>query len=587
MPNAFHLRDYQQQCVERLWESLASHQSALYVLPTGCGKTEIFLEFARQWIDRDGSDVLVLAHREELVFQPAERWRRKTGEYAEVEMGEFHRSNGYNRSRLTCASKDTLWREKRIRHAFPDPHQVGLIIIDEAHHAVRQNKSYQNIINYFPHAKIIGATATPDRADEQALGQNFEDVAFEYPLLDPAGGPSAIGDGWLVPIKQQYVVVEDVQFDSIRTRGGDFVDSDLERAMLEERPLMKVTASTRELANGYPTIVFTSGVAHAAKCAEQFNRYADGSAFAVVSRIDNDLNFPFVCTDNDERRRLLKRFANREFRFLVNVGCFTEGFDEPTVACISMGRPTKSRALYAQMAGRGTRVLPGLIEGIDDEGNPWRIESADERKRIIAASEKPHLVILDFVGNSKHSLVSAVDILGAAFNDSVVETARRKISKAQADKPHGGMDVVAAIEEAQREIEELKRRAAQEALRRQKLTANVKYSLTEVDPLEAAFNVLGVAHRREPAWHRNRKPTPKQIQSLLNFKIPKQEVDRMSFVQASAMLDQLIKRANSGLCTYKQAKLLSKYGYDTQTMTFEQASDIITRLSQNGWRPLQ
>ena len=96
-----------------------------------------------------------------------------------------------------------------------DPQRFGVLIIDEAHHAT--SPSYRRVIDYYrtnPALKVLGVTATPDRADEEALGQVFQSVAFDYEVLD------AIHDGWLVPIEQQMVHVEGLDYSSIRTTAG-------------------------------------------------------------------------------------------------------------------------------------------------------------------------------------------------------------------------------------------------------------------------------------------------------------------------------------------------------------------------------
>ena len=200
---SWELRGYQQDAKDHVFSALGNgSQSTLLVMPTGTGKTQTFLSIASDWPQ---GDILVLAPRQELVWQPFERWRELTGEHGEVEMADFRRSTfSTGRSRVTFASKDSLCRLKRLKRAFPDPKKVGLVIIDEAHHAVKQNRSYQAILDYLDHPdlRVLGVTATPDRADELALGQTFDSVAYDYPLLDPDGGPSAIGDGWLVPIRQ-------------------------------------------------------------------------------------------------------------------------------------------------------------------------------------------------------------------------------------------------------------------------------------------------------------------------------------------------------------------------------------------------
>ena len=166
-----YLRDYQIAAEQAAMNELQGNESTVIILPTSCGKTECGLSIVDKW----PGGVLWLAHREELVWQPFERWYKKTGQYAEMEMADFGRSQFG--SRVTFASKDSLWRDKRLWRANPDPNSVSLIVIDEAHHAVRQNKTYQRIIDYFsvnPDLRILGLTATPDRADEQALGQTFQ-----------------------------------------------------------------------------------------------------------------------------------------------------------------------------------------------------------------------------------------------------------------------------------------------------------------------------------------------------------------------------------------------------------------------------
>ena len=560
-----YLRDYQTDCAVAVPAELSGVSSTLMVMPTGTGKTQTFLEIADQWPQ---GKVLVLAHREELVWQPWERWHQKTGEHAEIEMGDFRRST-HPQSKLTFASKDSLYREKRLKRAFPDPNEVGLINIDEAHHAVRGNKTYQRILDYFsanPDLRILGATATPDRSDEQALGQTFDTVAFDYPLLDPRGGSSAIQDGWLVPIQQELITVEDIHFDQIKVQGGDFQSKALQSEMMQESVLHKVAAPTMELADGEQCMVFAAGIQQASRLAEIFNRKMDGRAFCLVSKVPASENYQHVVNsrDKDARKRALSRFAAGFYQYAVNVGCLTEGYDCPQVKTLSMARPTKSRSLAAQMCGRGTRILPGVIEG-----DGWRLGTPDERKAAIAASPKPHVKILDFVGNSRHRLVTSADVLGGKYPDEVVEKATEKLAAS-------GGDVVRALEQAEVEY------AVELEERRQIKAKEVKYNARRIDP----FGVLDVVAPREPGWHKGRQPTHKQKVALEKFGLEMYKVDKMSFHEASSLMDGLIKRSKSGLASYKQCRLLKKHGVDTVGLDRNRAGELITRLASNGWRHL-
>ena len=567
-----YLRDYQIDARDSGLKALSNgSESALMVMPTGTGKTEVFLDLVDKWITDYKTGVLVLAHRQELVWQPWDRWHRKTGGYGELEMGEYHRSSNMRSANVTFASKDTLYRPKRLKKAFPDPKSVGLIVIDEAHHAIKANKTYQSIIDYFsvnPDLRVLGVTATPDRTDEQALGQTFQTVAFEYPLYDPDGS-SAITDGWLCPIEVKSVIVDDINFDSIDVRGGDFSPGQLEAEMNRERVIHRVSGPTMELSGGKSTLVFAAGVSHASRMAEVFNRNQPSSAYCLVSTVKPEDAHDFVVNsgDRDSRKRMLNQFNSGEFQYLCNVGCLTEGYDAPSVQMLSMARPTQSRSLAAQMCGRGTRVLPNVIEG-----DGWRLDTPEERKEAIAASDKPCVTILDFVGNSRHNLASAVDVLGGIYPEAVVEKAHDLIRDSQ---DAGGVSVADALKEAEEVV-------ALERKERERIKAKANYRVEELDP----FSSLDVVARREPGWHRGRMATSKQKDALRRFKIEEGHLGEMTFWKAHQLMDKLVARSKEGRCTYKQAKLLKKFGENTEC-SFEEASTAIDKIAKNGWRPLR
>lgn len=433
------------------------------------------------------------------------------------------------------------------------------ILVHNCHHATAS--SYRTIYDWFgknPALRHLGVTATPDRADEEALGQIYDSVAFEYSILD------GIKDGWLVDIQQQFVHVEGLDLSECKSDKSDLIGSDVARVMELEANLHKVVSPVIDLAGDSPTLVFAASVEHAHRMAEIFNRHRKECAVAIDGT-----------TDKESRKLDLKRFSRGEFQFLCNVGVFTEGFDEPRVGCIAMARPTKSRALYAQVAGRGTRPLPGLVDGL---------ETAEQRLAMIAGSAKPAMLMLDFVGNSgRHKLVSTADILGGNEADEVVEratiNAKRKSSLGQK------ADMRRELEEAREQIEEeLKEKHHAEAslqAKRSHVKAAAKFSTKLVNP----FDIFDIVPQREPGWHKGRKPTAKQVQTLEKFKVDQKTIDGLSFCQASQMLDILFQRSQKGLCSVKQAKILSKYGMSTD-VSFREASAAIDALARNKWKPL-
>src|SRR5262249_27312521 len=282
----------------------------------------------------------------------------------------------------------TLCGDRRLEKFRRMP--FDLILIDEAHHATAP--SYRKVVDFFlalnPRCRVLGVTATPKRADNAAMGLVFDSVAYELPIYD------AIEWAWMLPIVQESVSVENIDFTGVRLGQkemgeADWKASELEAVLVEEEALHALALPILEKAAGRQALVFTAGVAHAHMLASVFNRYREGSARAVDGT-----------TPKEVRKEAVADFAAGRLQFLTNYGVFTEGFDVPPVSLIAMGRPTKSVGLYTQMLGRGPRPLDGVVDGK---------LTAEERCAAIAASGKPSMLVLDFVGNSRHKLVSAVD----------------------------------------------------------------------------------------------------------------------------------------------------------------------------------
>jgi superfamily II DNA or RNA helicase len=437
-----------------------------------------------------------------------------------------------------CAGRNGDTRMKRF-----DPREFALLVVDEAHHATAP--TYRRVLEHYgqnPDLKILGCTATPDRHDEEALGQVFDSVAFDYELLD------AIRDGWLVPIQQRSVVVDGLDYSSIRTTAGDLNGADLARVMEYEETLHGIAAPTMELAAGRKTLVFAASVAHAERLCEIFNRHRTDCARFVTGT-----------TPKDERRTMLADYAAGKFQMLVNVGVATEGFDEPGIQVVVMARPTKSRALYAQMAGRGTRPLPGLVDAHQE---------ADARRAAIADSAKPACEIIDFVGNSgRHRLVTTADILGGNYSDEVVDRARAKAEEADG----AAIDMAEALVDAERELAEERERARRAAIR-----VKARYTSQVVDP----FEVFRIEPWRERGWDTGRQPSEKMLALLERNGI---DTAGLTFTQAKQLVGEIIHRYEERRCSFKQARLLARYGYPTD-VPFAEASRLIDALAKNGWK---
>ena len=540
-------RPYQKEALDGIRTQLNDNASTLLVMATGTGKTFVFSQVAKEFMK--WGRVMVLAHRGELIYQAVKQLGRITGSEPDIEMADYHAARGRNRAQIVCSTVQSqiagMNGEGRMSKFRPD--DFSLLITDECHHAPAD--SYKRVISYYQQNKTLkhlGVTATPDRADEAALGQIFETVAYEYGILE------AVNDGYLVPINQQAVYVDGLDFSACRTTAGDLNGKDLAVIMEQESMLHEIAAPTVELTTGKKTLIFTASLMHAERLTEILNRHRPESAKWVHSG-----------TPKEDRAGMFRDYAEGRFQYLVNVGVATEGFDDPSIEVVVMGRPTKSRSLYAQMVGRGTRTLPGTIDGIGD---------AVARRSAIALSFKPALEVLDFVGNTgRHRLITTADILGGEYNDEVVERAKKNIEEAK--EPRSVMDEL-ELAQKQLEAEAISNNAS---VKRQRIIARAKYSTAKINP----FNVLDLEPVREKGWNIGRTPTDKQLAYLQKVGV---DPAGLSFSHASQLIDRLIKNRNNQLCTYKQARVLAKHQFDPKDITFKRAGELIDKIASNGWK---
>lgn len=560
------LRDYQAECAASnkriLWEECA--RSTLNVMPTGTGKTPVLATLAHECPE---GRVMIAAHRDELIRQAAKTVAIVTGEEPEIEKGDERagRHGMFSSSKVVVTSVQTQNAgrgDKRRMNRF-DPNEFGLLLIDEAHRSVA--KTYRQMINHYcqnPNLKVVGFTATPDRADEQALQQVFERVAYEMHL------PPAVQAGWLVRPNQQFVDVDGLDLSSVTVgNDGDLKASDLEAQFNAEEKLHSVAWPMIDICGDRQAMIFVPGVQSAHTLADILNGHRPGKAAALDGTIRT--------RDPATYAKVLADYKNGSIQFLVNVELFCEGFDSPNTSVIGMARPTKSRAKYSQMVGRATRPLPGTIEALLGT-QFWRLETPEERCAAIAASNKPECLILDFVGNSgRHSLVSLGDILGGRYKDEVVARAKKNAKK-KSDRGEKS-DMIEELEEAEKEIQN------EAYAHRQKLICTARYSLRSAN----GFDTFGIVKTREPGWHRGRTPSQKQLECLERSGVPTKD---LSFTDASRLVQEVIDRSKKGLASYKQLAILERnhvFAIDGKKLTectFGEVSRRIDQLSkEQGW----
>ena len=560
------LRDYQNAAVEGVLNAWKTCRSALCVLPTGCGKTVVFAEVIRRMLfSRPGgraTHAMILAHREELVHQAADKVSKVAGVDCEIEMGDYRVIGMMGcLPPVVVSSVQTHMsgRNGQKRMMKFNPKDFSVLVVDEAHHAT--SPSYRACIDRYlkenPDCRLLGVTATPDRADELALGSVFETVAASYDISD------AIRDGWLVPVEQRIVTVGSLDFSSVKTTAGDLNPGELADIMEEERNLHAVAAPVLDILKEKRAIIFATSVRQAERLAEILNRGEgngdSGSGDGERKRAD------WLCgaTPKDLRHDKLAAFKEGRTQFMVNVGVLTEGFDDAGVEAVVMARPTKSRALYAQMIGRATRPSAKIAAKLGD-GDSGSGNGAEWRRSLIAGSDKPKCLVLDFVGNAgRHKLITSADILGGKYPDEVIERAKRKARDRN-------IDMSVALEEANVEHEEIERRKRIEAERRKSIRAVAPFCLTRVNPFDA-FDLppMPVLPNEPP-----RRFTPKQAAFLRNYF----KVDPMSltYAQGKQLLDAYGRRKQANLASIWQVSLLRRKGIPVP-MRFDEARRALAR----------
>lgn len=519
MGNLFTLRPYQDHALTSTEEHLRLVRSTLCVMATGLGKAVVLAELAR----RQAGRVLIMAHLDELVGQLAQTVHQVTGVEPDIEMadqlaGEHRRE----RAPIVVGSVQTLMLPRRQQRF--DPAEFSLVITDEAHHAT--GKSYQSVYRHFlPEGgpqKHVGFTATPRRKDQQALGQVFETVAFQY------GIESAVDDGYLVPVQQKVVRIEGADFSKLSRTAGDLNLAELEEIVTAEGTLYAMAKPTIEMAGTSPTIVFCASVKHAFLAAKALNSFGGGHAEFLAGE-KSYAQLGIAAVDKEQRRAMVRRFKEGGFQFLCLCQLGTEGFDAPATATVAMWRLTLSAALYEQMLGRGTRPHPSVA------GRLGQARSAEARRQMIASSPKPFMQALDFKGNSgKHKIIDAADVLGGKWDtivrDHVRETAPREGWQ---------LPLKEAMERGEAEVA-LLRYMAREREKRAAVAAAaaVDYTEHEVSPF-GGRRVLNTGTAERPA---RGTATDKQVNYLVWLGCSRREAEAMSKGQAGAVINKLKER---------------------------------------------
>ena len=275
------LFDYQEDMKERIEKALRLHRSVMAQMPTGTGKTYLLTAVIDSFVSNNPMEkVWIVAHRRELVSQIDETVRK------------FHSYSASNTSSLLSSVK-AMSIQWLMRHYDEIEEEPGMIVIDEAHHALA--KTYKEMWERFPKAKFLGLTATPCRLN----GKGFTDL-FDV-LVQSWGVPEFISKGRLatydfVSIKSDGVTQRLI--DSLQKRGadGDYQNKEMDMLLNKKPSIERLYRSLEEYGKDRKGIVYAINISHANAIAE-FYREHGIAAVAIDSKTPSSL-----------RKELIERF---------------------------------------------------------------------------------------------------------------------------------------------------------------------------------------------------------------------------------------------------------------------------------------
>jgi type I site-specific restriction endonuclease len=220
--------------------------------------------------------------------------------------------------------------QKQARHPISDG--IGLIVIDECHHAIRDSQ-YQKLFD--AGVPVIGATATPFRLDGRGLGDMFGK------LVIAATARELIEGGYI----QEPVIYSHPAPDMTGAKkiGGDWSMKETGRRSNRPKLLADIVDTWNKRNKGMRTLAFASTIEHSKSIVSSFCESG-----VRAEHLDGK-------TPKNDRDAILGRLRSGKTKVVSNVGIATEGFDMPTLDCGIMARPTASLCLWLQMCGRVMR----------------------------------------------------------------------------------------------------------------------------------------------------------------------------------------------------------------------------------------
>jgi DNA repair protein RadD len=559
---AFLLRDYQREDVSETERAYYEGRRAVIArAATGLGKSVMIAELAKRRAAH--GRVMVVVDVGSLAAELASTISDHTGKPCGILTGDVKDRLD---ATIVVATVQTLYakdrfNEKRYEKTI-NPHHWSTLVIDECESALADE--FGRVVAHFvsnSNLKVFGTTATPFRTDGVGMGRIFDHASNEPGPLnrDILWGRD---NGWLVKIKQAFVHVT-IDFSTLKLKKDidgvrDYSDDELSQVLSTEQAVIEMAKGIHHVTKSRPTIVICPSVDVAKLLAHHLCADAPGCAHAVYGEL------------GEHGKHLISRFKRREFPILTSVNMLYKGFDADHVEFVVMARKTKSRRVYEQAMGRGTRPIRSVRSALAAAADPL------DRIQLIATSEKPFMTMVDLVGIDENTKdLGVIDILGDSMPADVRQRTKKK--QIESDEQTDPEDIA---REAEKEIEDEKRRQEErERRKRQAIDVRAHIEVETTDNLRAAGVNTGISNR-----------LPDRVLALLERnKVPQAHIDRLGVAGSKKLAQTIIARHKAGLCTYRQGMKLLELGLSREfilRLSKPHAKKVMDHIATNDWRPI-
>ena len=376
-------RYYQEAAIKAVCNAFdrKNRRKALLVMATGSGKTRTVIELCHVLLDAGWiKNILFLADRITLVRQAKRAFQTN---YPNLSLTNLCEDKENYNAHCVFSTYQTMMNcidsvKDEDRKLFTCGH-FDLVVCDEAHRSI-YNK-YKNIFTYFD-APLVGLTATPKNDIDKNTYERFDleqgVPTYGYELAE------AVKDGYLVDflsVETKLKFIEDgivyadlsdedkaIYENTFEMEDGSLPESISSSALNDwifNTDTIRQALDTF-MENGIKidygqkigkSIIFAKNHAHAEKILEILNKeypHLIDHAQVIDNRIKNAQNIIDEFSD-----------ANKLPQIAISVDMLDTGIDVPEVVNLVFFKKVMSYAKFWQMIGRGTRLCPGLIDGVD------------------------------------------------------------------------------------------------------------------------------------------------------------------------------------------------------------------------------